>query len=150
VVTDAPEAQETADEVARAVERVGSLADWLLLGSLQGVAKMSTGNAMLLGQDVKRILSRLAVLEEERRLDGGGRKQGVGIGMVIAAALVADDDPVKAEEILQAVNMTTAAKMRAKGVDDYDIGKLKTVIQDIANRERNTARARLQARKGEA
>lgn len=67
-------------------------------------------------------------------------KRGIGIGMVIAAAIIADHDPVYAEEILGAAGLTTTAAMRAEGCEPYDILKLKRVVQHIAQRRANTAR----------
>lgn len=58
--------------------------------------------------------------------------RGVGIGMCIAAAIIADHSPTYAREILGAAALETVAEMRALGVDDYDIKKLRFVIRDIA------------------
>lgn len=66
--------------------------------------------------------------------------KAVGRGMVIAAAMIAKSDDVLASEILHAAGLTTARAMRSCGCDDYDIGQLEAVIQNIAQRERNYGR----------
>lgn len=58
--------------------------------------------------------------------------KGVGIGMVIAAALIAEWDDTRAAEILHAAGLTTIKDMKAAGCDDYDIDKLRAVIRNIA------------------
>lgn len=63
--------------------------------------------------------------------------RGVGIGMAIAAAIVADWDDVRAGEILSCAGLTTFDDLRSAGVDDYDIKKLRFVVKNIAQRERN-------------
>lgn len=78
---------------------------------------------------------------------GGGRdaalkeaeSRGVGIGMAIAAAIVAPDDDVKAAEILHAIGLTTKAELQRAGVDDYDIEKLSFTLKCIADRAKATA-----------
>lgn len=65
--------------------------------------------------------------------------RGVGIGMAIAAAIVAPDDDVKAAEILHAIGLTTKAELRRAGVDGYDIEKLSFTLKCIADRAKATA-----------
>ena len=65
------------------------------------------------------------------------QSRGIGIGMVIAAAIVAQHDDTLAEELLHVTGMTTVAALRAGGCDDYDIVKLRFVIQNIAVRKRH-------------
>lgn len=71
-------------------------------------------------------------MSEEIKLAVG---RGVGIGMAIAAAIVAPDDDVKAAEILHAAGLTTKADLWRAGVDQYDIDKLSFTLKCIADRE---------------
>lgn len=68
---------------------------------------------------------------EEREAE----RRGIGVGMVIAAAIIADHDPTYAEEILNAAGLTSTAAMRAAGCDGYDILKLRAVLLNIARRD---------------
>lgn len=67
------------------------------------------------------------------------RTKGVIIGMVIAAGMIAKEDDVLAEEILGNAGVTTAAKAKAAGVDQYDIDMLKEVFGYIADRKKSAA-----------
>lgn len=73
-MTDAPEAQETADEVARAVMienlRLALAENDLREFAFQPEAVLLDRQVPALKASIRLILSRLAVLEEERRLDG--------------------------------------------------------------------------------
>jgi len=62
-------------------------------------------------------------------------ENGVGRGMALAAAMVAPSDPVIAEQILHEAALTTKAALRALGVMEYDIKKLKPVLRNIAERK---------------
>jgi hypothetical protein len=77
---------------------------------------------------------------EEREAE----RRGIGVGMVIAAAIIADHDPIYAEEILNAAGLTSTAAMRAAGCDGYDILKLRALLLNIARRnaQRDLRRAR--------
>lgn len=61
---------------------------------------------------------------------------GVGVGMVIAAAIVASHSEVQAEEILHAAGVTSITKMRAIGCDDYDIDQLRVIVSEIQRKQR--------------
>lgn len=63
-------------------------------------------------------------------------RDGMGVGMVIAAAIIVEDDSVYAEEILGAAGITTVKEMRAVGCDDYDINQLRPLVRDMARRKR--------------
>lgn len=56
--------------------------------------------------------------------------RGFAAGMAVAAAIAAGTmgDDVTAEEILGANNMTTRAKAKRMGADDYDLDILKPVF----------------------
>jgi hypothetical protein len=60
------------------------------------------------------------------------RSNAIGVGMVIAAAIIADHNPVYAAEILGAAGLETIAEMRVAGCDAYDVNQLRHVIRDIA------------------
>jgi hypothetical protein len=68
----------------------------------------------------------------------GVRDQGVACGMAIAAAIIADHDPVYAEEILCAGAIDTMEAMRKFGVDAYDVNKLRKVLANIKRRKLST------------
>lgn len=70
------------------------------------------------------------------------QSNAVGVGMVIAAAIIADDNDVLAEEILCAAGLETVARMRKVGCDDYDINKLRPVVTNMNRRKRWDARKR--------
>lgn len=59
-------------------------------------------------------------------------KRGIGVGMVIAAAIIVDLSDVYAAEILLAAGLTTMADMRAIGAEAYDVRKLRGVLRQIA------------------
>ena len=71
------------------------------------------------------------------------RSNAVGVGMVIAAAIVVDNCDVTAEEILHAAGLETVAKMKAAGCDDYDIDQLRSLVRQMnARRRRDAHKAR--------
>lgn len=61
------------------------------------------------------------------------RDQGVGVGMVIAAAIIVRvwGHEVEAEEILGAAGITDMAAMRKFGVDAYDVAPLRNVLKRL-------------------
>jgi hypothetical protein len=61
---------------------------------------------------------------------------GVGVGMVIAAAIIVRvwGGDVQAEEILGAAGIKTVADMRRFGVDAYDAWPLRNVIRQLSGR----------------
>lgn len=61
-------------------------------------------------------------------------KKGIPVGMVVAAAQIADHDDTLAAEVLEEAGLTTAADMRAAGCAPYDIDRLRPVLKDIARR----------------
>lgn len=61
---------------------------------------------------------------------------GVAVGMVIAAAIVADHSSVHAEEILGAAGIGSITDMRTFGCDDYDIDQLRDVVAEMQRRRR--------------
>jgi hypothetical protein len=90
----------------------------------------------------------LALLDRIEELEGG-RKQEVGIGMAIAAAIVMRcwGDDTYASEILGAAGYRTVADLRADGVEWYDIRALAPVLHGF--REKDRARAARKALSGE-
>jgi hypothetical protein len=90
----------------------------------------------------------LALLDRIEELEGG-RKQEVGIGMAIAAAIVMRcwGDDTYASEILGAAGYRTVADLRADGVEWYDIRALAPVLHGF--REKDRARADRKALSGE-
>ncbi len=66
------------------------------------------------------------------------RYEGVGNGMVIAAAIIVRvwGDEVQAQEILGAAGLTTVAAMRRVGVDAYDVWPLRKVIRNLDRNRR--------------
>lgn len=62
-------------------------------------------------------------------------ENGVGRGMALAAAMIAPSDPVIAEQVLHESALTTEAALRALGVMEYDIKKLKPVLRNISERK---------------
>lgn len=65
-------------------------------------------------------------------------RRGLIAGMAVAAGLVAEWDDTLAAEILDAAGTTTAAELRAAGVDDYDIERLAAVLDAIAATDSRT------------
>lgn len=61
---------------------------------------------------------------------GGGEQRGVGIGMAIAAGIIMRSwgQETYAREILGAAGLDTLEKLKASGVDQYDIDALKSVV----------------------
>lgn len=74
----------------------------------------------------------MAVTEREKK----AHSHGVGVGMVIAAAIVVHQSDVYAEEILGAAGISTIADMRKMGCDDYDINQLRSVVSEMQRRRR--------------
>lgn len=70
---------------------------------------------------------------------------GIGVGMVISAAIIADQDPVYAEEILGAAGVQSVADMRAIGCDDYDIDQLRDLVKEMQRRRRRSSRKAITA-----
>lgn len=62
--------------------------------------------------------------------------KGVGIGMAIAAGMIAEWDDVRAAEILHAAGLTSFEALRQAGVDEYDIKQLRSVVSEIGRKER--------------
>lgn len=65
--------------------------------------------------------------DRERKI----HQDGMGVGMVIAAAILVDHDSVYAEEILGAAGLTSVKDMRSIGCDDYDIDQLRGLIAEM-------------------
>lgn len=63
-------------------------------------------------------------------------EKGYAAGVALACALMVDvwGEEVAAEEILSATGLTTRAKMKKLGVDDYDLVRLKPVFKTMASR----------------
>jgi hypothetical protein len=61
---------------------------------------------------------------------------GVGVGMVIAAAIIVDHSPVHAEELLGAAGIQSIADMREISCDDYDIDQLRDLVKEMQRRRR--------------
>jgi hypothetical protein len=59
--------------------------------------------------------------------------RGFASGICVAAATVAGtfDEPVVAEEILGSAGLTTRAKCKRLGVDDYDLDQLKPIFATL-------------------
>lgn len=74
------------------------------------------------------------------KLTNEAESNAIGVGMVIAAAIIADHNDVLAEEVLGAAGLETVAEMRAAGCDAYDVMRLRRVIRNIANRKAWLAR----------
>lgn len=62
--------------------------------------------------------------------------RGVGIGMAIAAGIIAEWDDVRATEILQAAGFHSFNDLREAGVDDYDIKLLRRVVTEMMAQRR--------------
>lgn len=65
-------------------------------------------------------------------------ERGFASGTAVACAIMVDvwGEEVAAEEILCAAGLVTAAKMKALGVDQYDIDRVKPVLKTIRDRKR--------------
>ena len=64
----------------------------------------------------------------------------IGVGMCIAAGIIADFEPVYCEEIIRACGWTTIKDLKANGVDEYDIKLLYPVMKEIARKDAIDAR----------
>lgn len=64
--------------------------------------------------------------------------RGYAAGVAIACAIVVDvwGEEVQAEEVMRATGLTTRAKMKRLGVDDYDLDRLKPVFKTLATRSK--------------
>jgi hypothetical protein len=64
------------------------------------------------------------------------RSNAVGVGMVMAAAIIVQShgSEVEAEEILRAAGVDTATDAHRIGVDDYDLKILRPVFRHMAER----------------
>lgn len=65
-------------------------------------------------------------------------RQGFNIGIVVAASILMSTHgaEVEAEELLHNVGLSTRAKAKAAGVDDYDLKILRPVFRHINNKRR--------------
>jgi hypothetical protein len=70
-------------------------------------------------------------------------RRGFASGIAVACATMVGTwgEEVAAEEIMSGVGLDTRAKMKALGVDDYDLDQLKPVFQ-ILRRRRARAKRR--------
>ena len=76
-----------------------------------------------------------------RESEKKAHSNGVGVGMVIAAAIVRRQCETTAEEILCAAGIASIADMRKMQCDDYDIDQLRTVVAEIQRKSRLIAPA---------
>lgn len=69
-------------------------------------------------------------------------ERGFASGVAVACATMVGTwgEEVAAEEILAGAGLDTRAKMKALGVDDYDLGVLKPVFRTLRERERRHER----------
>lgn len=74
--------------------------------------------------------------EREKKI----HRDGMGVGMVIAATIVLEESDVYAEEILGAAGLRSVADLRAIGCDDYDIDQLRSLIKEMQRKRRYDAR----------
>jgi hypothetical protein len=67
-------------------------------------------------------------------------KRGFAVGIAVACATMVDvwGEEVAAEEIMRGAGLDTRAKMKALGVDNYDLTKLKPVFATIRERARHS------------
>lgn len=68
------------------------------------------------------------------------RSASIGVGMVIAAAIIVRvwGDEVQAEEILGAAGLTSVQALREIGADAYDVMPLRGVIRSLQQRLRSS------------
>lgn len=64
--------------------------------------------------------------------------RGFAAGIAVACAIMVDvwGEEVQAEEIMSGAGLTTRAKMKALGVDEYDLERLKPVFKTLASRRK--------------
>lgn len=77
-------------------------------------------------------MSRAIATEREKAV----HSEGVGVGMIIAAGIVADVSEVYCREILASAGVRSFQDARDLGADDYDIRRCRVAIRNLMRKSR--------------